>query len=86
MPHRRVVVYTAPGCHLCGPAVAAVREVCGDDFELVDITSDPELERRYRTWIPVVKVDGVERFRYEVDTEALRGVVQRHGGGADVPA
>jgi hypothetical protein len=71
----RVVVYTAPGCHLCGPAVQAVREACGDEFELVDITSDPDLERRYRTWIPVVKVDGVERFRYELSAEDLRAVL-----------
>jgi len=71
----RVVVYSAPGCHLCGPAVAAVREVCGDDFDLVDITSDPALEQRYRTWIPVVKVDGVERFRYELAADDLRAVL-----------
>jgi hypothetical protein len=71
----RVVVYTAPGCHLCGPAVAAVRAVCGDAFDLVDITADPELERRYRTWIPVVKVDGVERFRYELAPEDLAALL-----------
>ena len=46
--------------------------MCGDDFELVDISTDPELERRYREWIPLVKVDGVERFRYEVTEEDLR--------------
>ncbi len=53
-----------------------MRTVCGEDFELVDIASDPELERRYRSWIPVVKVDGVERFRYEVDVADLRAVLQ----------
>ena len=71
----RVVLYTAPGCHLCGPAIEAVRAVCGDDFDHVDITSDPALEQRYRTWIPVVKVDGVERFRYELDADDLRAVL-----------
>ena len=71
----RVVVFTAPGCHLCGPAVEAVREACGEDFELVDITSDPELEQLYRAWIPLVKVDGVERFRYELSADDLRAVL-----------
>ena len=71
----RVVVYSAPGCHLCGPAVEAVRNVCGDDFAVVDITTDTELERRYRTRIPVVTVDGVERFWFEVTEEDLREVV-----------
>jgi len=82
----RVVVYTAPGCHLCGPAIDAVGSVCGDAFELIDITTDSELERRYREWIPLVKVDGVERFRYEVDPVSLREALQRHIGEADVPA
>ena len=71
----RVVVYSAPGCHLCGPAVEAVRNVCGDDFAVVDITTDTELERRYRTRIPVVTVDRVERFWFEVTEEDLREVV-----------
>ena len=74
----RVVVYTAPGCHLCAPAVEAVRSVCGSDFALVDITSDTALERQYRERIPVVEVDGVERFRYVVDEDELRDLfVQR---------
>ena len=71
----RVVVYTAPGCHLCGPAVDAVRAVCGEDFGLVDITTDPALERTYRELIPLVKVDGVERFRYELTADDLRSVL-----------
>jgi hypothetical protein len=71
----RVVVFTAPGCHLCEPAVEAVRTVCGDAFELVDISADPALEERYRPWIPLVKVDGVERFRYELTADDLRAVL-----------
>ena len=71
----RVIVYVAPGCHLCEPAVTAVRAVCGDEFELVDITSDPRFEQRYREWIPLVKVDGVERFRYELTADDLRAVL-----------
>ena len=71
----RVVLYTAPGCHLCGPALEVVRSVCGSDFELVDITTDTALEKRYRERIPVVEVDGVERFRYHVDEDELRARV-----------
>jgi len=71
----RVVVFTAPGCHLCGPAVEAVRAVCGSDFEVVDITADTGLERQYRGRIPVVEIDGIERFRYHVDADDLRRFV-----------
>ncbi len=76
----RVVVFTAPGCHLCGPAVEAVRRVCGGDFDLVDITTDVDLERRYRARIPVVEVDGVERSRYVVDEDELRRSVGTRPG------
>jgi hypothetical protein len=71
----RVTIYVAPGCHLCGPALDAVRVVCGEDFELVDITCAPHLEQRYREWIPLVKVDGVERFRYELTSDDLRAAL-----------
>ncbi len=71
----RIVLYTAPGCHLCGPAVDVVRTVRGDDFELVDITTDPALDRRHREHIPVVEIDGVERFWYEVAEEDLRALL-----------
>lgn len=81
----RVVVFTAPRCHLCGPALEAVRRACGEGFTVVDITTDATLERLYRERIPVVEVDGVERFRYEVDADVLREELERHAGTADVP-
>ena len=80
MPVARVVVYTAPGCHLCGPALDVVESVCGRAFEVVDITSNDELERRYRARIPVVEVDGIERCRYVVDEEELRSFVGTYPG------
>ena len=84
IPHVRVFV--GRGCSLCGPAVETVRTVCGDDFDLVDISADPALERQYRHRIPLVEIDGIERFRYEVDEEELREALPRHIGEADVPA
>jgi len=76
----RVVVYTAPGCHLCGPALVAVESVCGRAFEVVDITASGDLERRYRSRIPVVEVDGIERCRYVVDEDELRTFVGTRSG------
>jgi hypothetical protein len=72
---QRVVVYTAPGCRLCAPAIDVVRRVCGGDFAVVDITTDTALERQYRERIPVVEVDGVERFRFALDEDDLRSVL-----------
>ena len=42
------------------------------ELEEIDITGDPELERRYRERIPVVEIDGVEAFTYFVHPDALR--------------
>jgi hypothetical protein len=43
-------------------------------FELreVEITGDPELEARYREWLPVVEIDGERAFVYHVPPDALR--------------
>jgi hypothetical protein len=68
----RVAVFYAVGCHLCERALEVVQDVCGGDFEPVDIGGDPLLEERYRERIPVVEVDGVEAFTYFVDADALR--------------
>jgi Glutaredoxin-like domain (DUF836) len=42
-------------------------------FELVevDIGGDPDLETRYRDWLPVVELDGERLFTYHVHREAL---------------
>jgi hypothetical protein len=69
---RRVTVFHAAGCHLCERALEVVREVCGDDVELVDIGGDPALEADYRERIPVVELDGEPVFTYFVDAAALR--------------
>jgi hypothetical protein len=42
------------------------------ELEDVDITGDPELERRYRERIPVVLVDGEEAFTYFLHPDGLR--------------
>jgi hypothetical protein len=69
---RRVVVYSAPGCHLCEQALQIVAAVCGDDFGRVDIAGDPALEAAYRERIPVVEVDGEAAFTYFVTADGLR--------------
>jgi Glutaredoxin-like domain (DUF836) len=51
-----------------------VEEVCGElglAFEEVDIGGDPELEARYREWLPVVEIDGERAFVYHVPAESL---------------
>jgi glutaredoxin len=74
------VLYKAKGCHLCERALttlAAVREQVDFELEEVDITGEPDLEARYREWLPVVEIDGERAFVYHVPPEAfLRKVTQ----------
>jgi hypothetical protein len=42
------------------------------ELEEIDIGGDPELESRYREWLPVVEIDGERAFVYYVDPGALR--------------
>ena len=70
-----VRIYGAPDCHLCDEAKRVLHEVWAElpfDLEEVDITGDPELERRYRERIPIVTVGGEEAVTYFVHPGALR--------------
>ena len=49
-------------------------------FEEVDIGGDPELESRYREWLPVVEIDGERAFTYFVEPDALRRKVAQARG------
>jgi hypothetical protein len=53
-----------------------VLQASGVAFDEVDITADPELEARYREWLPVVEIDGERAFVYFVDPEAFRRKVR----------
>jgi glutaredoxin len=80
----RVTIYTRVGCHLCEEAERVLREqraVTPFRLDLVDVDRDPELVRRYGVRVPVVAVDDVELFEYEVPVDLLQA---RLGGiGAD---
>jgi hypothetical protein len=52
--------------------VEAVRADVGFELEEVDIAGNPDLEARYRAWLPVVEIDGERAFTYFVQPDALR--------------
>ncbi|MDH3591826.1 MAG: glutaredoxin family protein [Planctomycetota bacterium] len=73
----RVVLYTIPGrCPLCDEA-RTVLEAEKVPFLEVDIRTDRELLRAYRTEIPVVTVDGDEAFRGRIALPDLRARLAR---------
>ena len=84
-PRPEVVLYHAPGCHLCERArteLAGLREELDFDLREVDITGDDELEARYRELLPVVEIDGERAFVYYVDDDAFRRKLAQAGGSA----
>jgi glutaredoxin len=79
MAKKHVIIYSRPGCHLCDEAKAAITSAgCGDEFTLeeVNIESDEELLRKYKYDIPVIAVDGVERFIHRVNPSDFIRVIR----------
>ena len=75
IPHD-VIVYSRAGCHLCDEAKEVLRRH-GLAYQEIDIDTDPELRARYTDCVPVVTIDGKERFRGRVEERLLRRVVDR---------
>ena len=78
MPPVHVVLYSRPGCHLCDEARAvleAERARTPFDLEELDIETDDELLKEFGIRIPVVAIDGVERFEIAVDPGELARLV-----------
>jgi glutaredoxin len=70
----RVVLFSRPRCHLCDVArdtLLEARQRTPFAFEEVDIERDDDLELEYGIRIPVVEVDGEERFEISVDPDEL---------------
>ena len=74
-----VVLYARDGCHLCDVArdtILAERAHTPFDFDEVDIRGDDDLELEYGIRIPVVELDGVERFEISVDAHVFADLVR----------
>lgn len=69
-----LTLYTRPGCHLCDEMKAVVTRAARAvplTLEEIDISSDPELERRYGLDIPVLVIEGKKAAKYRVTEEEL---------------
>jgi hypothetical protein len=74
----RVILYTHPGCHLCDLAretLEKYRDHLPTPIE-IDIDTDPVLQARFSTCIPVVEIDGKIRFRGHVNELLLRRLIE----------
>jgi len=80
VPLSAVRLYLAPGCELCARArgeLEQLRVELGFELAEIDIAGDPELERAYRAWIPVIEVEGERICVYRVEERPLREALAR---------
>jgi glutaredoxin len=66
LPDLRFRLYTRRGCHLCEDAWQILdeqRRRYGFVLEAVDVDTDPDLTAHFGERVPVVTVNGKERFR-----------------------
>ena len=76
----QIDIYSRPGCHLCDEAKEVIERVRRRfDFSLrvVNIETDPELEKKYGEQIPVVLINGNKAFKYRVDEAEFERKVKR---------
>ena len=67
----QVVLFTRKGCHLCELALETLRNE-HLEVESIDIDTRPHYLRLYDQVVPIVVIDGKERFRGQVDRRLLR--------------
>jgi hypothetical protein len=73
-----LTLYVGRDCHLCEIARAELGRLqpeLGFEVDEIDITGVPDLERRYREWLPVIELDGRRLSVYRVEEAALREAV-----------
>ncbi len=80
MARHSVRLYSRRSCHLCDDArtvidAEAARDPDALSLDEVFIDGDDGLERQYGLRVPVVEVDGAERFEYVVDALELRALL-----------
>ena len=76
-----LTIYSRPGCHLCDEMKAVVDRVARESapppsIEVVDISTDPDLEARYGVEIPVLMVNGKKAAKYRIAEDALRRMLE----------
>jgi glutaredoxin len=76
----RVTLYTRPGCHLCEDAHRLLMEQRPRFhlvLECINVDEQVELTARYGECVPVVVVNGTERFRGRVNAALLTRLLSR---------
>jgi glutaredoxin len=74
-PTHHATLYTRQGCHLCDIARETL-ERHSIVVTAIDIDLDPELREKYNECVPVIWIDGRERYRGLVDERLLKRLLE----------
>jgi len=77
--HHTINFYTKEGCHLCEAALNIIEQAAEKiDFQynLIDITTDDELMKKFDIDIPVIEIDGEIAFKHKVDKKKLISILK----------
>ena len=74
-----LTVLSRPGCHLCDELIAQLEPLVAGRarIDVVDISEDEDLLRRYCLEIPVLKCGDEELSRYRLDPGRVAGFFAR---------
>jgi len=69
-----LTVYSRTYCHLCDEMLAVLKPLqarYGFELQVIDVDSDPQLERRYGELVPVLAHGEHELCHYRLDAAVL---------------
>ncbi|HKU69795.1 MAG TPA: glutaredoxin family protein [Burkholderiales bacterium] len=75
-----LTVYSRAYCHLCEDMIEALRSLQGlvhFEVAVVDVDSDPELERRHGEKVPVLMHGELELCHYRLDAAAVTAFLKK---------
>ena len=81
-------MYSRRTCGLCDKARAVIlaeQEQTAFEFQELFIDGDEKLEEEYGLRVPVIEIDGVEQFEFQVDGERLTELLCGSGAGWEGP-
>jgi hypothetical protein len=79
--HSRLTLLLRPDCSLCEQMLGDLRSLQAQlplpPLRIIDVDSDPLLQRRYGLKVPVLLIDDTPICSYRLDTAELRRMLNR---------
>ena len=77
---RRLTLYGRRDCYLCEAMKGIVAKAASSvplEVVEIDVDSDPALQERFGSEVPVLFIDGRKAFKYRVNLKKLKQKLQR---------